>query len=103
MYLFGYDFNNLKQRQAEYFFFIEILTSVLTIQSYLFLSLHFFLNSYLPSNYFNVSIFRWLLCHFYEIIRLQLFFFSSLYFPPKHSGGKIFGAHLGFSLQVIHL
>ena len=33
MYLFGYDFNNLKQRQAEYFFFIEILTSVLTIQS----------------------------------------------------------------------
>ena len=32
MYLFGYDFNNLKQRQAEYFFFIEILTSVLTIQ-----------------------------------------------------------------------
>ena len=41
MYLFGYDFNNLKQRQAEYFFFIEILTSVLTIQSYLFLSLNF--------------------------------------------------------------
>ena len=33
MYLLGYDFNNLKQRQAEYFFFIEILTSVLTIQS----------------------------------------------------------------------
>ncbi len=33
MYLFGYDFNNLKQRQAEYFFFIEILTSVKTIQS----------------------------------------------------------------------
>ena len=33
MYLFGYDFNNLKQRQAEYFFFIEILTSLLTIQS----------------------------------------------------------------------
>ena len=24
MYLFGYDFNNLKQRQAEYFFFIEL-------------------------------------------------------------------------------
>ena len=41
MYLFGYDFNNLKSRQAEYFFFIEILTSVLTIQSYLFLSLNF--------------------------------------------------------------
>ena len=41
MYLFGYDFNNLKQGQAEYFFFIEILTSVLTIQSYLFLSLNF--------------------------------------------------------------
>ena len=41
MYLFVYDFNNLKQRQAEYFFFIEILTSVLTIQSYLFLSLNF--------------------------------------------------------------
>ena len=33
MYLFGYDFNNLKQKQAEYFFFIEILTSFLTIQS----------------------------------------------------------------------
>ena len=33
MYLFRYDFNNLKQRQAKYFFFIEILTSVLTIQS----------------------------------------------------------------------
>jgi hypothetical protein len=46
---------------------------VLTIQSYLFLSLNFFLNSYLPWNYFNVSIFRWSLCHFYEIIRLQLF------------------------------
>ena len=42
MFLFGYDFNNLKQRQAEYFVFIEILTSVLTIQSYLFLSLNFF-------------------------------------------------------------
>jgi hypothetical protein len=117
-----------------------------------------FLNSYLPSNYFNVSIFRWLLCHFYEIICLLLCFFSDLYFPPKNSGenirsasgfiaqlgwetpvffytfylvyiwhcriklflrhlpncfsavyisrqsimGKIFGAHLGFSLQVIH-
>ena len=89
MYLFGYDFNNLKQRQAEYFFFIEILTSVLTIQSYLFLSLNFFLNSYLPSNYFNVSIFRWSLCHFYEIIRLLLCFFSGLYFPPKHYGKNI--------------
>ena len=33
MYLFGYDFNNLKKRQVEYFFFIEILTSILTIQS----------------------------------------------------------------------
>ena len=41
MYLFGYDFNNLKQRQAEYFFFTEILTLVLTIQSCLFLSLNF--------------------------------------------------------------
>jgi hypothetical protein len=39
------------------------------------------LNSYLPSNYFNVSIFRWSLCHFYEIIRLLLCFFSGLYFP----------------------
>ena len=88
MYLLGYDCNNLMQRQAEYFFFIEILTSVLTIQSYLFLSLNFFLNSYLPSNFFNVSIFRWSLCHFYEIIRLLLCFFSGLYFPPKDSGEK---------------
>ena len=40
MYLFGYEFNNLKERQAEYFFFIEILTSVQTNQSYLFLSLY---------------------------------------------------------------
>ena len=101
MYLFGYDFNNLKQRQAEYFFFIEILTSVLTIQSYLFLSLNFFLNSYLPSNYFNVSIFRWSMCHFYEIIRLLLFI-QRFIFPAKTFRGKIFGAHLGFSLQVIH-
>ena len=89
MYLFGYDFNDLKQRQGEYFFFIEILTSVLTIQSYLFLSLNFFLNSYLPSNYFNVSIFRWSLWHFYEIIRLLLCFFSGLYIPPKHSEKNI--------------
>ena len=101
MYLFGDDFNNLKQRQAEYFFFIEILTSVLTIKSYLFPSLNFFLNSYLPSNYFNVSIFRWSLCHFYEIIRLLLCFFS-VYISRQNIMGKIFGAHLGFSLQVIH-
>ena len=45
--------------------------------------------SYLPSNYFNVSIFRWSLCHFYEIIRLLLCFFSGLYFPPKHYGKNI--------------
>ena len=38
--VFGYDFNNLRQRQAEYFSFIEILTSVLIIQSYLSLSLN---------------------------------------------------------------
>ena len=38
---------------------------------------------------FNVSIFRWSLCHFYEIIRLLLCFFSGLYFPPKHSGKNI--------------
>ena len=43
----------------------------------------------LPSNYFNVSIFRWSLCHFYEIIRLLLCFFSGLYFPPKHYGENI--------------
>ena len=47
MYLFGYDFNNLKQRQTEYFIFIEILTSALTIQSYLFLSLNFSQRNYL--------------------------------------------------------
>ena len=87
-FLFGYDFNNLKQRQAEYFFFIAILTSVLPIQSYLFLSLNVFLNSYLPSNYFNVSIYRCSLCHFYEILRLLLCFFSGLYFQPTHSGEK---------------
>jgi hypothetical protein len=46
------------------------------------------MKSYLPSNYFNVSIFRWSLCHFYEIIRLLLCFFSGLYFPPKHYGEK---------------
>ena len=57
--------------------------------NYLFLSLNFFLNSYLPSSYFNVSIFRWSLCHFYEIIRLLLCFFSGLYFPPKHYGKNI--------------
>ena len=57
--------------------------------NYLFLSLNFFLNSYLPSYYFNVSIFRWSLCHFYEIIRLLLCFFSGLYFPPKHYGKNI--------------
>jgi hypothetical protein len=53
------------------------------------LRLNFFLNSYLPSNYFNVSIFRWSLCHLYEIIRLLLCFFSGLYFPPKHYGKNI--------------
>jgi hypothetical protein len=31
---------------------------------------------------------RWSLCHFYEIIRLLLCFFSGLYFPPKHYGEK---------------
>jgi hypothetical protein len=36
-------------------------------------------NSYWPWNYFSVSIFRWSLCHFYEmleIIRLLLYFFG---------------------------
>jgi hypothetical protein len=42
-------------------------------------------NSYLQWNYFNVSIFRWSLCHFYEIICLLLCFFSDLYFLPKNS------------------
>ena len=83
--LFGYDFNNLKQRQAE-------LTSVLTIQSYLFLSLNFFLNSYLPSNYKNV-----VQCFHIQMVGVPflrnnpsaVMFFQRLYFPPKHSGKNI--------------
>ena len=59
-----------------------------------------FFNSYLPWNYFNVSIFRWSLCHFYEIIRLLLCFFSDLYFPPKNSGKNIRSAS-GFFIAGI--
>ena len=92
MYLFGHDFNNLMQRQAEYFFFIDILTSVLIIQSYLFLNLNFFLNSYLPSNYKNV-----VQCFHIQMVGVPflrnnpsaVMFFQRLYFPPKHSGKNI--------------
>ena len=105
MYLFGYDFNNLKSRQAEYFFFIEILTSVLTIQSYLFLSLNFSQRNslYVLTVIYHeiISMFPWSFCHFYEIIRLLLCFFSGLYFPAKNSGKNIRSAS-GFSLKVFH-
>jgi hypothetical protein len=50
----------------------------------------------------RVSIFRWSLCHFYEmleIIRLLLCFFSDLYFPPTNSGKNIRSA----SIQRISL
>ena len=56
--------------------------------------------SYLPWNYFNVSIFRWSLCHFYEINRLLLCFFSDLYFRPQNSGKNIRSAS-GFFIAGI--
>ena len=65
--------------------------SIISISQFEFLSEKFFVcvNSYLPWNYFNVSIFRWSWCHFYEIIHLLLCFFSGLYFPPTNSGENI--------------
>ena len=101
MYLFGYDFNNLKQRQVEYFFFIEILTSVLTIQSYLFLSLNF---SQRNSLYMLTVIYHEIIsmCHFYEIIRLLLFFprfiFSAKKFWGKYSE-RIWVFHCRYSIR----
>ena len=53
------------------------------------LSLNLLLNSHLPSNHFNVSIFRRSLCHPCETIRLLLCSFSGPYFPPKHYGKNI--------------
>jgi hypothetical protein len=51
--------------------------------------------------------FRWSLCHFYEIIRLLLCFFSGLYFSPKHSGKNIRSASgffiAGPLLQIIKI
>ena len=59
-------------------------------------------NSYLPWNYFNVSIFRWSLCHFYEIIRLLLFFqrfkFSAKKFRGKYSE-RIWVFHCRYSIR----
>jgi hypothetical protein len=76
--------------------------SIISISQFEFLPEKFFVcvNSYLPWNYFNVSIFRWSLCHFYEIIRLLLCFFSDLYFPPKISRKNIRSAS-GFFIAGI--
>ena len=54
--------------------------SIISISQFEFLSEKFFVcvNSYLPWNYFNVSIFRWSLCHFYEII-VYCYVFSAIY------------------------
>ena len=49
---------------------------------------------------FQCSIFSWSLCHFYEIIRLLLCFYSDLYFPPNNSGKNIRSA-LGFFIAGI--
>ena len=100
MYLFGYDFNNLKQRQAEYFFFIEILTSVLTIQS----SISQF--EFLFEHLFTIKLFQ---CFHIQMVIVPFLrnnpsavVFSAVYISRQNIMGKIFGAHLGFSLQVIH-
>ena len=96
IYLLGYDCNNLKQRQAEYFFFIEILTSVLTIQS----SISQF--EFPFEQLFTIKLFQ---CFHIQMVVVPflrnnpsaVMFFQQFIFPAK-----IFGAHLGFSLQVIH-
>ena len=97
MYLFGYDFNHLKQRQAEYFFSIEILTSVLTIQS----SISQF--EFLFEQLFTIKLFQ---CFHIQMVVVPflrnnpsaVMFYQRFIFPAK----TLFGAHLGFSLQVIH-
>jgi hypothetical protein len=75
--------------------------SIISIPQFEFLPEKFFVcvNSYLPWNYFNVSIFRWSLCHFYEII-VCCCFFSDLNFPPKNSGENIRSAS-GFFIADI--
>jgi hypothetical protein len=68
--------------QAEYFVFIDSSNhSIISISQFEFFPEKFFVcvNSYLPWNYFNVSIFRWSLCHFYEII-VYCYVFSAIYF-----------------------
>ena len=94
MYLFGYDFNNLKQRQAEYFFFIEILTSVITIQS--FISQFEFLFEQLST----IKLFQ---CFHIQMVVVPFLrinpsavVFSSIYIFCQKIPGEIFGAHLGF-------